>query len=229
MKTISCLVIEDEPLAQRLLQNHLSHFKELQLVATCENVLQAFGIMHQQTIDLLFLDISLPAMNGIDFIRSLKNPPAVIFTTAYSEFAVASYELEAVDYLLKPITFERFSQAIEKFFRRSEAGKELPRTDHLFLKENGQLVKLYLNEIRYIEARKDYVLVHLDKRFLITHRTMKAMEALLPAEDFVRIHRSYIIPEAGARRISGSHIEIAGVKLPVGEKYKQALMQRFRP
>ncbi|MBD0333256.1 MAG: response regulator transcription factor [Chitinophagaceae bacterium] len=228
MKTYRCLIVEDEPLAQKVIQKHLAHYPELQLVGICENPLKAFEIMSKEKIDLLFLDITLPAVNGIDFIRSLKNPPAVIFTTAYSEYAVTSYELEAVDYLLKPITLDRFKQALSKFFRQEEKKMETEGIDFLFIKESGKLVKLFLQEILFIEARKDYLMIYLSHRSVITHKTMKAMEESLPARGFIRIHRSYIVSRKAVTGMTTSYVEIAEKKLPIGEKYKQKVMQEFK-
>lgn len=228
MKTYNCLLVEDEPLAQKVIQKHVAQYTELKLVEVCENALKAIEIINRSKIDLLFLDITLPVMNGIDFIRLLKNPPPTIFTTAYSEFAVTSYELEAVDYLLKPVTFERFSQAVTKFFRLLEGGLPTRERPFLFLKEGGKLTKLHLDEILYIEARKDYLLLHTQQRRLLTYSTMKAMEEQLPPDQFMRIHRSYIVSKSAINSLGSSAVELAGLSLPVGEKYKANLQQEFR-
>jgi DNA-binding LytR/AlgR family response regulator len=226
MKTYNCLLVEDEPLAQRVIQKHIAQYKELQLVATVENALRAIEIINKTKVDLIFLDITLPVMSGIDFVKLLKNPPLLVFTTAYSEFAVTSYDLDAVDYLLKPITFDRFTQAITRFLRVAEtaANKEA----FLFIKEGGKLTKVCLDEITYIEARKDYLLVSTPQRRLLTYSTMKAMEEQLPPDQFMRIHRSYIVSRKFIKSISSFTVEVAGTLLPIGEKYKPNLRQEFR-
>jgi two-component system LytT family response regulator len=181
--------------------------------------LQAFEIISRQKIDILFLDINLPEINGIDFIRSLKSPPSVVFTTAYSEYASDSYELDAVDYLLKPVTPERFRVCMNKLFRiqGKQAAPEL--SEFLFIKDKGQLVKIFFKDIIYIEARKDYLMLYLTEKILITHMTMKAIEEVLPS-DFIRIHRSFIVSKREITGFSPVFVTIRGKLIPIGRKYK---------
>lgn len=228
MKRYRCLIIEDEPLAQKIIQKHIASFPQLQLDGSCENALKAFELLSKSSIDLLFLDITLPEVSGIDLIRSLKNPPAVIFTTAYSEYAVTSYEFDAVDYLLKPITFERFSQAMNRFFQRFGNGSSHQTPSFLTVKESGRLVKIPLLDILYIEARKDYLLITTVHQRILTYSTMKAMEEALPSEIFIRIHRSYIVSMKAVEIIAPSYISVAGIQLPIGETYRQTIASIYR-
>jgi two-component system LytT family response regulator len=215
-------------LAQKIIQRYLSSFPEFALAGTCENALKGFEQITITKVDLLFLDITLPLVNGIDFVRSLRKPPAIIFTTAYADYAATSYELEAVDYLVKPITFERFTQAINRYLRLQEKEPTPEEKDFLFIKESGKLVKVFFAEILFIEARKDYLLVQTAQRRYLTHFTMKAMEEELPADRFIRIHRSYIVSIKAVERIATTFLEIKGNQLPIGEIYKQKLPKEFR-
>ena len=228
MKPYSYLIVEDEPLAQKVIQKHLENFPGFQLAGICENAVQAFETISKKKIDLLFLDITLPSISGIDFIRSLKNAPAVIFTTAYSEYAVSSYELDAVDYLLKPITLERLGLAMDKFLKLQKSKLPPADEDFFFFKEGGKLVKVYFQDIQFVEARKDYLLLHLSQRPVITHRTMKTMEQILPAGDFIRIHRSYIVSKKAVTRVATAFLEVSGKRLPIGEKYKARVLTCFK-
>jgi two-component system LytT family response regulator len=186
-----------------------------------------FEIINKEQIDILFLDINLPGISGIDFIKSLKTPPAVIFTTAYSEFAVNSYELEAIDYLLKPITPARFRQSIHKILKIRYTTETEKVTQYIFIKVNSKLVKILQKDILYIEARKDYLMIHTMDRYYMTHMTMKAMEEILPNEKFQRVHRSYIIGLNSISCFSSNQIEIGDKKIPVGEKYKKEIVKKF--
>lgn len=217
---IKCLVIDDEPLAQDVIARYVQQLDSLQLAATCANVFEAFNILERQPIDLVFLDIKMPVVNGIDFIRSLANPPAVIFTTAFSEYAVTSYDLEAVDYLVKPITFSRFKKSVDKFLKRS-IDPEVSVKAHLYIKANGRLIKVSYREIVYAESMKDYMKIVTTQQQYITHLTMKALEELLPRDIFTRVHRSFIINRNYVRSIGKKDIELSQYSIPVGDNYRE--------
>lgn len=195
---IRCLIIDDEPLARQLLESYIDQLPELTCIAACESAVAAFTVLHEQEIDVMFLDIQMPKITGLSFLRSLRNPPEVVFTTAYSDHAVEAFELEAIDYLLKPITFERFLKTVQKLtFKKNILPEPEVRQGienaPVFLKVNRRLVKVNSEEIMYIEGLGDYVKVHTTSETHVTHSTLNKLETLLSPVNFVRIHRSTII------------------------------------
>lgn len=220
---ISCLIVDDEPLAQDILETYVQGVATLRLVKKCSTALTAFEVLHQEQIDLMFLDVKMPGLNGIDFIRSLKNPPAVIFTTAFSEYAAQSYDLEAVDYLLKPITQERFDKALAKFFKSQPTVEETK--DYTYFKVSGKLIKVMHMEILYAQSIKDYLLLHTLQANLIVHMTMKYLSELLPQAQFIRVHRSYLVNCAMISTIGKNQLYLSEVEIPVGDSYRAELMQ----
>jgi DNA-binding LytR/AlgR family response regulator len=211
---MNCIIVDDEPLAQEVLELFIMRNSHLQLVKKCSNALEAFKILHDQSIDVIFLDIKMPGINGLDFIRSLKNPPAVIFTTAFAEHAVTGFELEAVDYLLKPITYERFEKSINKLLK---IYKPEPATqkDYTYFKVSGQLIKVPHSELQYAQSVKDYILLCTTNGNHLTHMTMKYLNELLPSPPFVRVHKTFI------QVIDKKQIKIGKQVIPVGENYRQ--------
>jgi len=180
-------------------------------------------------VDVMFLDIYLPGMTGLDMLRSLPDPPLVVLTTAYAEYALESYEFSVIDYLLKPISFERFSKAVNKIKEGrlfSQAGKEQGRQsqDHIFIKSNNKFFKVNFSEIIYVEGMKDYLKIHTSEYTLVTHQTMNEMEKLLPASQFIRVHKSYIVALAQIRTIYGNSIELGKTTIPIGINYKENVM-----
>jgi two-component system LytT family response regulator len=212
---IQCLVIDDEPLATQVLVRYIQDHSRLELAAVSFNALQAFEVLHRQKIDLMFLDIKMPGINGMDFFRSLKDPPPVIFTTAYSGYAVESYELDALDYLVKPITEERFSRSIAKMLKISLQAAPREKKDHLYIKVNEGLVKIIFADIIYLEAMKDYIKVITRSQKVITKMTMKTMDELLPLTDFLRVHRSFIVSLKEVTAKSGNILQVGGKFIPV--------------
>lgn len=234
---IKCLIVDDEPLAIRLIENHISKIEVLEVIATANNAMKAFEILNRQQIDLLFLDIKMPNITGIDFLKSIKNPPKTIFTTAYRDFAIESYELEVVDYLLKPITFERFFKSVERVLRESAVSKaqiiENKNDDeYILLKSAGKNHKIILNDITYVESIKDYVKIHKTDGTSVTSKyKIGNLEEELPEKDFVRIHRSFIINKNKITAFSSTDIEISGIELPIGASFKetaQKLIDSFK-
>src|SRR5688572_4493247 len=192
----NCLITDDEPLARQVLENYISRTPALRIAASCNNAVEAYQKLQELNIDILFLDIKMPLIDGLSFLIKVKNPPAVIFTTAFAEYAVKSYEMNAIDYLLKPFSYERFYKSIEKVMKiQPDAVATVPH-DYLFIKTDNTLHKLLHHEILFIEARKDYLKIVTVTGSYLTHMTMKYIASLLPPT-FVRIHRTYIIaPEA---------------------------------
>jgi len=226
---IKCIIVEDEMLAQQVIQSHLQKIDRCELVAICNNALEAKEVLNKFEVDLMFLDIQLPGMTGLHFLKSLNDPPLVVLTTAYSEYAVESYEFNIIDYLLKPISFERFHKTIDKIIdgkssARVLTGKDTLTSDHIFIKSNGKFVKVNFSEIIYIKGMKDYLKIHTKDSRLVTHQTMNEMEKLLPVKQFTRVHKSYIIALAHIKSIYGNSIEMADVTIPVGITYKDKVM-----
>ncbi len=215
---IKCLVVDDEPLAQQVIIRHIDRTDGLQLVGTCVNATEAYSFIHNNDVDLIFLDIKMPVMSGIDFIRSLKNPPSFIFTTAYSDFAVQSYDLEAVDYLLKPVTLQRFQAAIAKY-RKQHISPEAERS-YSYFKVDGKLQKIDYADLLYARSIKDYIVLATPHKNYITHMTMKYLEDMLPDHIFKRVHRSFLVNLTMITAISRDQINIGDISVPVGESYK---------
>ncbi|MEP7228703.1 MAG: LytTR family DNA-binding domain-containing protein [Ginsengibacter sp.] len=224
------MIVEDETLAQHVLQNHLQKIDRCELVATCSNALEAREILSKQDVDLMFLDIQLPGMTGLNFLRSLQHPPLVVLITAYSEYAVESYEFNIIDYLLKPVSFERFSKTIDKivdgglFLQTSKERERLP-ADHIFVKSNSKFFKVNFSEIVYVKGMRDYLKIHTPEYNLVTLQTMNEMEKILPPKQFIRIHKSYIIALAHIKSIYGNSIEIENETIPIGIRYKEKVME----
>ncbi|TCC94440.1 response regulator transcription factor [Pedobacter frigiditerrae] len=221
---INCLIVDDEPLAQDILEGYINGKENLSLVGKCNTAFEAFEILHQRQIDLMFLDVKMPGLNGVDFLKSLKSPPAVIFTTAFSEYAADSYDLDAVDYLLKPITIDRFDKSLTKFFKLQPIILDEEK-NYTYFKVSGKLLKVEHATVFYVQSIKDYLLLHTNNGNLIVHMTMKYLTELLPAKHFFRVHRSYLINQAYITAIDKNQIRINEVGIPIGESYKEAINQ----
>lgn len=230
MKKIRCIVVDDEPLARKLVTTYLSRLAGWEQKAACRSVAEAYEALYQNEVDVLFLDINLPDVSGIEFLFTLKNPPLVVFTTAYAEYAAKAFDLHAVDYLVKPITETRFREAVEKLERLLRTGlspEAAPQTDHLFLKQDSKLVKVLFDEILYVEALKDFSKVFLKQKNLLASAHLKLMEDLLPGSQFLRVHRSYIVALNAITAVSGNVLEIGKQEIPIGASYKDELMKRL--
>lgn len=225
---IKCIIVEDETLAQHVIQAHLQRTEQFQLVGVCNNALEAKEVLSKQEVDLIFLDIQLPGMTGLHFLRDLQNPPLVVLTTAYAEYALESYEFNVIDYLLKPVSFGRFSKTINKivdgrlFAQPAKVNEHV--NDHIFIKSGSKYFKVNFPEIMYVEGMKDYLKIHTPDYKLVTHQTMSEMEKILPAKQFIRVHKSYIIALAYIKSIDGNTIEMSKVTIPIGVNYKEKVM-----
>jgi DNA-binding LytR/AlgR family response regulator len=231
MKKICCIIVDDEPLARDLLARYITRLAGWECVATCRSVAEAYEALYQHSVDVLLLDINMPDKTGIDFLTTLRHPPLVVFTTAYAEYAAQAFDLNAVDYLVKPITEARFGEAIakvERLLQQHPPAVPAPEADHLFLKQDHRLVKVLYNDILYIEALKDFCKVHLTNRSLLASTHLKMMEEMLPTALFLRVHRSYIVALNKITALQGNMVEIEKQALPVGSTYKEELMQRLR-
>lgn len=225
-----CLIIDDEPLARQLMESHVRQVKSLQLVGTCETALEAFDRLHRGQVDLLFLDIQMPGITGLNFLKSLKHPPKVIFTTAYMEYAVEAFELEAVDYLVKPITFERFIKAIQKVVAPKEmppVPQGQPSGDAIFIKVQKRLLRIAYPDIFYIEGFGDYIKVVTANATHTSYSSLNKIGELLPEQQFIRIHKSFIINVQHIQFVEGNLVRILDKELPLGVTYKDALYKKL--
>lgn len=230
---IKALIVDDEPLAQEILESYIENLPNVELIAKCSNAIEANEVLKDVEVDIIFLDIQMPQITGIEFVKSLKNPPLIVFTTAYADYAVEGFELSATDYLLKPISMDRFMQAVNKAEQeinsRGNAGTPNKKEDFFFVKADKKLVKVNHSDIIYIEGLKDYVIIRLKEGRVITLQTMKSLEAKLPSHKFKRIHRSYIVATNEIKALMGNMVEItehAKTKLlPIGKNYKEELLK----
>lgn len=234
---IRCLIIDDEPLAQRILERYIQDVPGLELVQKCSNALDAIEILKEQKIDLIFLDINMPKLTGLEFLRSLKNPPLVIITTAYAEFAIQGYELDVVDYLMKPFGLERFLKAIQKINDilkpreqplPEKTTLESQEDQYIFVKSSKKTYRLSLNDILYIEALGDYVKIYTTDRMIISYHSMKNIETLLSPKQFPRIHKSFIASLSKIDLIEGNQVKIKDRYIPIGTNFKAEFEKLIR-
>jgi DNA-binding LytR/AlgR family response regulator len=226
---MTCIIVDDEPLARDILEEFAGKVPFLTVKASCKNGFEALEVLQKEKTDLVFLDIQMPDMNGIQLYESLSYKPLVIFTTAYSNHAVTGFELDAVDYLVKPFAFQRFLKAVNKAyeqFRAVQPAAPGSTRNFMFVKDGTKIVKVNYDDILYIEGMKDYVKIMMrDKKMVLTLMSMQHMMEKLPAEKFVRIHRSYIVPLSKIELVEKNRVVIGGKHLPVGSSYKNGLMQ----
>lgn len=235
-KKIICLAVDDEPPALEVLKNYIGAVSWLELAGTCNNAVQALNMLQQQPVDLLFLDIQMPQLLGTDLVRTLKNPPKIIFTTAFRKFAIEGFELDAVDYLLKPISFERFLKAVNKVMEikssqpeTTAAGNKPPADAFISLRADRKNLKIPLNDILYIESLKDYIKVITPTRTIIAKQPISALEETLPREAFLRIHRSYIVALNKIESYTREVVEIARHELPISRMYRLEVEKVLKP
>ena len=230
---IRCLLVDDEPLALEVLQSHISNCNGLEVAGICKNALEALDILHEKQVDLIFLDIKMPTLLGTDFLKSLSNPPKVIFVTAYREFAMDGFELDAIDYLLKPVSFERFLKAVSKVKRlmghdyiiQAEESRKNPEA-FVYMKVDKSMQKVFVNEILYVESRRDYVKVFLStgKSFL-AKQSISSMINLLSEQSFLRVHRSFLVSVDKITGYNNNDIQLGSLEIPIGKLYKLQVME----
>jgi two-component system LytT family response regulator len=235
IKKIKCMVVDDEPLAREVVSRFISRVPTLQLVTECENAIQALTAIQQQEIDLIFVDIQMPELLGTEFIRILQHPPKFILTTAFPEYALEGYDLDVVDYLLKPIQFERFLKAINKAaLQIGVAPPPIPTTHarqedradpYLYFRTDRKMVKVMLDEIVYIEGMKNYIRIITTNGAIITKNSMAAVEAMLPETTFIRTHRSFIVSRTKISSFTGETIGLGTVEIPIGKLFKNSVMK----
>ena len=229
-QTMSCLIVDDEDIAREIIETYLSKIENANVVASCSNAIEAFEYISNQQIDLVFLDINMPGISGISFAKSINNEIKVIFTTAYRDYAVEGFELKAVDYLLKPISFERFTKALDTYFdiygNITETNTlRVVVSDFIFVRSDRKMIKIDYCSIIYIESYSDYLKIHLENNTIVTRETITAIEAKLPKQQFLRIHRSYIISINYIESFTNEHILINKHTLPISRTYKKNVLQ----
>lgn len=229
---IRCYIIDDEPLAIEVLESHIEQYGQITIVDTFQNAIDAFKVLQSEPVDLIFLDIQMPGLTGIDLLKSLKDPPEVILTTAYREFALEGFELDVVDYLLKPISFERFLKAVGKV-----SGKTKPddkpeiisesETPFLFVQDGKKMVRIKLSDIVYIESQRDYVRIKTTSKDIKARQQISSLEEKLSEDRFMRIHRSFIVPLKKIESWSATEMEVPGKTLPIGRTYKKEVLKKM--
>ncbi|WP_080779307.1 LytR/AlgR family response regulator transcription factor [Chryseobacterium phocaeense] len=229
---VRCLLVDDEPLAIQLLKNHLEKLDMFEVTASCSNAVKALEVLRTHTIDLIFLDIKMPQISGIDFLKTLKNPPAVIVTTAYREYALDGYDLDIVDYLLKPVTFDRFFKAADRYLRTVQP--QLPvsavpaEEQYIYLKSGGKFHKIYVDDILYAESLKDYITLHCTHQKITAKYKISDLELELKPFQFLRIHRSFIVNLKKITAFTANDIEIGQQEIPIGTNYKEYVFQMLK-
>ena len=235
---IRSLIIDDEPLAQRVIEKYALDIPFLEIVGKCNQAVEAIEFLHQKQIDLLFLDINMPKLSGIDFLKTMKHPPLVIITTAYAEFALEGYELDVVDYLMKPFAFDRFVKAVHKAQDmlttkmapevQQGAPDQTKEDQFIFVKSGKKTYKVNLNDLMYVEALGDYVKIYTHERMIVSYQSLKNIETILPPNRFPRIHKSYVISLAKVELIEGNQVRIGEKYIPIGSNYKMEFEKLVR-
>ena len=230
-KKIKCLLVDDEPPAREILRRYIDDIMTLELAVECSNALEAFTVLQKEPIDLMFLDVRMPRMNGNEFLKSLRHPPKVIFTTAYPEYALEGYELDVVDYLLKPVPFDRFLKAVNKAFPTGAVPEEKleviekKKQAFVYFRIDRKMKKVMLDDILYIESMKDYIKLFTSEGMLITKQSISSVEEMLPEKEFARVHRSYIISLNNIKSFTAEVIEIGNTNIPIGKLYRSDAMR----
>ena len=228
---IRCLVIDDEELARLLLDNYISRLPSLELAGKCKDPMEAIQLMQEQPIDLLFLDIQMPGLTGIEFLRTLKQKPLVIFTTAYPDYAIEGYSLDVIDYLLKPFGFERFVQAVNKATEllqlKSSTNGPAESKDFILVKSEHKIHRIKFDDIRFIQSMREYVAYYLPTGRILSLNSLKSLEAELPSDRFIRIHKSYMVAIKKVDTLEGNMVHIGKEKLPIGASYREEVLGRI--
>jgi len=234
MAVVNCLIADDEPIAREIIQNYCAHLPNLKVVASCSNALEAKAAMQQQTVDILFLDINMPVLDGISFLKTIQHKPQVIFTTAYKEYALNAFDLAAVDYLLKPFSLERFIVAVDKALERINKpsaviqyqSEEKAESD-LFIKTDSKIYRLACKDIIYAEANGNYTKIVTKQQTLTAGITFTSFEQQLPSSIFIRVHRSFIINKSFISHIEGNRVFVNAIEIPIGHNYKEVFLKEL--
>lgn len=227
---IKCIVVDDEPIAHQILEKYIKQNESLALLGHCRNAMEALAMMETHKVDLIFLDIQMPLINGLTLVKNLNNPPQIIFTTAFQDYALQGFELNAVDYLLKPFSYERFLKAVNKAKILLEKPEAETSSEDYFIVDNNQIsVKIFYKDVLYIEAFGDYMKIHTTEKFYLQHVTLKALEEQLPKDRFLRVHKSYIVAIEKIKMLAKDGIILSNnICVPIGQSYKERLREVFR-
>jgi DNA-binding LytR/AlgR family response regulator len=229
---LNCLIIDDEPYARKGLEEHIHEIDFLHCVGSCENPLKAASYLNDGKVDLMYLDIQMPKINGIDFLKTLKNPPLTIFTTAFSDYALEGYTLDIIDYLLKPITFERFLKASQKAFeffqlKSNSEHSAVPEADFFFVRCDRKFEKVFFRDVSYVESMQNYAVIHIGDKKLITYITLTSLENQLPADQFLKVHKSFLINVPHVKAIEGDEIIFENARIPISRSLREHVVQRI--
>ncbi len=231
---IRCILVDDEPVAREILENHLSKIASVRVVGSCKSAIEAFQVINTEKVDLVFLDINMPEISGLSFARSINKNIKVIFTTAYRDYAVDGFDLQAVDYLLKPISFDRLLQAINKYLDENAPVKNYEpveitpeRSDYFFVRADRKMIKIDFAEIRFVESLSDYVKIHLSDKIVVTRETITNIETKLPQHDFIRTHRSFIVSIPNIDSFTNEYVEMNKKQIPISRSYKKEVLQKL--
>lgn len=232
MKT-KCLIVDDEPLALKVIESHIGKIPNLEIVNSCSNAVEAFDVLLHKHVDLVFLDVQMPEITGIDLLKSLHKAPAIIFTTAFRDFALEAYELDVIDYLLKPIAFERFFKSISKYYQwrgddellnKGGGNSSKEKDSFVYVRSDRKIVRVLVDGILFVESLKDYVKIHLENEVIITREKISALEEKLPEDQFIRTHRSFLVASKSIKAFTVETIEIKNHEIPIGRTYKNSVL-----
>ncbi len=228
MKKLSCIIVDDEPVARKILNEFAEQIPYLNLIGKFENAIRAEAFLRENHIDIMFLDIEMPKVSGLQLLQNISNKPLVILTTAFPNYALEGYELDIIDYLLKPFAFSRFLKAVQKakdYYQMKNAATGVAQPSYIFIKSDKRIEKIELNDILYAESIGNYVSIYTENKRFIAYLTMKSLEAQLPSDDFIKIHQSYLVNNSKINAIEGNEIKIAGKSLPISRNYKDIVMK----
>ncbi|RED45533.1 LytTR family two component transcriptional regulator [Winogradskyella eximia] len=231
-KSITCIIVDDEAIAREIIASHVAQIETIEVIAQCKNAIEAFNFISNNKVDLIFLDINMPEISGISFAKAINKDIKIIFTTAYRDYAVEGFDLQAVDYLLKPIAFERLLQAINRFFEVASTTIDTTLTttesnDFIFVRSDRRMLKVDFNAIIYVESYSDYIKIHLQDETITTRETITSIEAKLPKTQFLRIHRSYIVCIAKIQSFTNEHLTVNRKALSISRSYKKEVLKRL--
>ena len=233
-KIVKCIIVDDEPVARDVLESLLSRIEAIEIVAQCKNALDAFNVINTKAVDLIFLDINMPEISGLSFAKSINSDIKIIFTTAYREYAVEGFDLQAVDYLLKPISFERLLKSVNRVINQGHAAGEeaileavAAEDDYMFVRSDRKMIKISFDDLLFVESLGDYVKLHLKEKTVVTRESLSGIEAQLPKRDFIKIHRSFIVSISSIDSYTSELIEIGKRELPLSRNYKDEVLLRL--
>lgn len=233
-RTIQCVIVDDEPVAREILESHLSKIDAVKVVGSCKSAIDAFNVINAEKVDLIFLDINMPEISGLSFAKSINNKIKIIFTTAYREYAVDGFDLQVVDYLLKPISFERLLQGVHKYLDENMPVQSVDTTEIIqeknesfFVRSDRKMIKICFDEILFIESLADYIKIHLTDKTVVTRETISNIEAKLPQKDFIRIHRSFIVSLAEITSFTNELVEVGIKQIPISRSYRKVVLTRL--